>query len=95
MLQANPRYRKHLAMKADDLRALQHAVPFQAFSLALADGRSFDVPHPDFISVAPKGTAVALWDKDGNIGGYLDSALIAEVRIAQAGRTPRRRKPRS
>ena len=72
-------------MKADDLRKLHGSVPFQPFSLILADGRSFHVPHPDFFSIAPKGTALVLWGDDGGIGSYLDPALIAEVRMDANG----------
>jgi len=68
-------------MRAEDLRRLHHMVPFQSFSLVLADGRAFHVPHPDFLSIAPKGTALVLWAKDGGIGNYLDPALVAEVRM--------------
>lgn len=65
-------------MRADDIRKLQDAVPFRPFSLVLADGRAFRVPHPDFLSVSPKGTALSLWDEDGSIGGYLDTAAASK-----------------
>jgi len=80
-------------MKADDLRKLHDAVPFQPFSLVLADGRSFRVPHSDFFSIAPKGTALVLWGEDGGIGSYLDPALIAEVRMgANSPKSTKRRR---
>ena len=80
-------------MKAEDIRKLRDTVPFRPFSLVLADGRALPVPHPDFLSVAPKGTDLSLWAEDGTIGSYLDSALVAEVRMEAVGarRSKRRR----
>ena len=78
-------------MRVDELRRLHDAVPFQPFQLVLADGRAFPVPHPDFLSIAPKGTALALWAEDGGIGAYLDPNLIAEVRM-DAGKSAKKRK---
>ena len=76
------------------IRRLRSATPFKPFSLVLADGRSFHVPHPDFLSIAPKGTALALWAEDGGIGAYLDSALIVEVRMDGNGTKSSKRRRR-
>ena len=72
-------------MKAEDIRKLQDAVPFRPFSLVLADGRAFRVPHPDFLSVSPKGTGLSLWAEDGSIECILDTALVAEIRLRASG----------
>ena len=80
-------------MRAEDIRKLHDAVPFRPFEIVLADGRAFPVPHPDFLSVSPKGTGVSLWAEDGSIGGYLDNALIAELRMGvNGGKRPKRRR---
>ena len=34
------------------------------FVIRMADGKSYSVPHGDFIAVSPKGTTVTLYDKD-------------------------------
>lgn len=81
-------------MNAEDIRRLHSAMPFKPFSLVLAEGRSFRVPHPDFLSIAPKGTALALWAEDGHIGGYLDSALVAEIRMDGNGSKSAKRRKR-
>ena len=79
-------------MKAEDIRRVHEAFPFRPFSLVLADGRAFRVPHSDFLSVSPKGGALFLWAEDGGIGGILDTALIAEVRFKANGtRHPKHR----
>ena len=73
---------------------MHNAVPFKPFSLVLADGRAFHVPHPDFLSVSPKGTVVSLWAEDGHIGGYWDTALVAEIRMDGNGAKSARRRKR-
>jgi hypothetical protein len=78
-------------MKAEDIRKMQEAVPFRPFSLVLADGRAFPVPHPDFLSISPKGTALSLWAEDGSIECILDTPLVAEIRFRTTGkRSPKR-----
>ncbi len=42
-------------MTSDFLRELIRARPFVPFILHLTDGRTFEVPHPDFISVSVSG----------------------------------------
>lgn len=37
----------------DDVRAAWKRAPFTPFRVNLADGRQFDVPHPDFMWVDP------------------------------------------
>ncbi len=37
-----------------------HATPFVPFTLYLADGRSFHVVHPDYVSYHPKGRTVTV-----------------------------------
>ncbi len=34
------------------------------FSLRMADGREYAVPHPDYISLSPKGTFVTVYDDE-------------------------------
>jgi hypothetical protein len=33
-----------------------------AFTLRMADGREYEVPHRDYISLSPKGTFVTVYD---------------------------------
>lgn len=81
-----------MGMNAEDLRRVHHATPFRPFTLVLADGREFPVPHPDFASISPRGTVVFMWDANGNIGGFLDLDLIAEVRMQTGGRSAARKR---
>ena len=43
--------------------ALKDGVPF---TLLMADGREYPVPHLDHISLPPKGAYVIVYDNDGN-----------------------------
>ncbi|MCI0660231.1 MAG: hypothetical protein L0220_04085 [Acidobacteria bacterium] len=33
-----------------------------AFTLSMADGKEYRVPHPDYISIPPKGAFVVIFD---------------------------------
>ena len=37
----------------------------KAFSLLTADGKEYDVPHRDYISLPPKGASVIVYRDDG------------------------------
>lgn len=52
------------------------APPFQAFALRMTDGRSFDVPHPDFIAVG-RGVVSAIDQEDGS--RTLDALHIVSI----------------
>jgi hypothetical protein len=41
--------------------AIHRGVPF---TLRMADGREYLVPHPDYISLSPKGTFVTVYDDE-------------------------------
>jgi hypothetical protein len=44
---------------------IEQGVPFQ---VNLADGRSYPVPHPDYISLPPKNATVAIvYEDDGTV----------------------------
>ena len=43
-------------MTIDQLRQAARAEPFEPFSVSLADGRRFFVPHPEFIWIPPKAS---------------------------------------
>lgn len=39
-------------MRLEDIRALRAAQPFVPFRICLTDGKSFEVPHRNFVMVA-------------------------------------------
>lgn len=49
---------------------------FQPFTIRLSDGRSFDVPHPDFIAIG-RGVVSVIDHEDGQ--HTLDALHIASI----------------
>ena len=60
------------------IRELNRAVPFKPYKIQMVSGESFIVPHPDFVSVAPKGSLVVFIDED-DCPHHLSSLLIESV----------------
>jgi hypothetical protein len=72
--------------------------PFKPFRLSLADGRTFEVPHPEVLARPVKvgekyGRTITVYDDDG-LAHWID--LLMVVSIDEIGRnghaTPRRRR---
>ncbi|MEA2715415.1 MAG: hypothetical protein QOG91_443 [Candidatus Parcubacteria bacterium] len=67
-----------IAMSKETMLEAMHALPFQPFSVRLADGSSYAVPARDFISVSPKGRTVVIFG-EGEVIKFLDVTLILEI----------------
>ncbi len=65
-------------MTVQQLRAAWRAVPFRPFTLHMADGRSFTVPHPDFLSMSPTGRTVIVYQEDDEFS-ILDLLVMTEI----------------
>lgn len=65
-------------MTAQELRDAHQAKPFQPFTIHLADGRSFPVPGPDFLFVAPSGGTVIVYG-EGDSLNILDIPLMTRI----------------
>jgi len=70
----------------EDLRALLRIQPFSVFNLHLADGRTFEVPHPDYLLIPPeRSTIVFVFHR----GGTWDIVYLKQITsISGAGETP-------
>lgn len=66
-------------MTADQLRSVHKAAPFEPFTIHMADGRTFEVPHPDFLSMAPSGRIVIVYG-EGDVCSFLDLFLMTEIK---------------
>ncbi len=66
-------------MSPDAVKKFMHAVPWQPFTLCLADGRKIHVPHPDFISITRSGRSVIVSTGDEDFE-MIDVFLILSVR---------------
>jgi hypothetical protein len=52
------------------------------------DGRQFNVPHPDFATVSPKGTRIHVFD-DREGGADVSALLVASVSLLDSAATER------
>jgi hypothetical protein len=46
------------------IRKFNRAVPFKPYQIRMVSGETYDVPHPDFLSISPKGSFVIFFDSD-------------------------------
>ena len=74
-------------MTTEQLRAALRSQPFQPFTIRMADGRSFDVPHPDFVARSHSGRTIVLMQPDDSYS-VLDLPLMTELEVhASNGRS--------
>lgn len=73
-------------MTIQQLRAAYRAAPFRPFTLHMADGRSFHVPHPDFLSMSPTGRTVIIYQENEEFS-ILDLLLMTEIEMVQTAAT--------
>jgi hypothetical protein len=59
------------------VRALQTAQPFRPFLVKLADGRHFEVRHPENIACSSKGREMTVYDDDGM--HLIEMLLVVEL----------------
>ena len=68
-------------MTINSLRDMLHAVPFQPFTIRLADGRSVPVPHPEFVLVTGGGrTAIVASPVDDHFT-IVDPLLVTQLEV--------------
>jgi hypothetical protein len=65
-------------MTVQQLRAAHRAVPFRPFTVRMADGRTFRVPHPEFLSMSPSGEKVVIFQENEEFS-VLDLLLMTEI----------------
>jgi hypothetical protein len=44
----------------ESIRKFNHAVPFVPYEIRTVSGETYEIPHPDFILVPPKGSYVVV-----------------------------------
>jgi hypothetical protein len=64
-------------MTTDEIRKLQTTQPFEPFRLLVADGRHYDVRHPENLAFTGKGRLVAIGMPDYFV--TLDLLLVTGV----------------
>jgi hypothetical protein len=68
-------------MTIEQLRSAHRAAPFRPFTIRMADGRTFSVDHPDFLSMSPSGRTVIVYHPDES-HSIVDLLLMTEIEFA-------------
>ena len=79
-------------MTAEQLFEYHVARPFKPFVISMADGRSYEVDHPEVLGYVPGARVATLWVRDPSAWRHLDVSMITSLdsQIAKRNR-PRRR----
>jgi hypothetical protein len=78
-------------MTIEQLRTAYDAKPFRPFVLHLADGRSIQVRHREFLTTAPSGRTIGIWQADDSLS-IIDLLLVTELEIKPAPNGPARKR---
>lgn len=65
-------------MTGIEIRKLIRAQPFEPFRVHLADGRAFEVGHPELMAQSPNGRTAILFTNDGEFE-ILDVLMITSI----------------
>ena len=68
-------------MTIEQLRTTLATKPFQPFTVRMADGRHFVIPHPDFLSMSPAGRTAVVFHPDGS-ASIVDLLLMTELELS-------------
>ena len=79
-------------MVISSIREFNRAVPFVSYEIHTASGEHYEVPHPDFISISPKGSFVVVIDAKER-PHHLNALLIERASLRNGNR--RRHRGRS
>ena len=76
-------------MVIESIREFNRAVPFVPYEIRTNGGETYVVPHPDFISISPRGTFVVVIDRKDR-PHHLSALLLERVSPlpARAARRP-------
>jgi hypothetical protein len=80
-------YNLHVVIQS--IREFNRAVPFVPYQIRMASGERYEVPHPDFALISPRGSFVIVVDQDER-PHHLSSLLIESA--SQRNGTRRRRR---
>ncbi len=77
----------------EQFRTTQRAQPFVPFTIRLADGRHYQVKHPDFVSSHPQGRTVIVY-KPGENGDFeiIDLLLVVGLEVHRSKQNGRKQK---
>ena len=67
-------------MNVEQLQRVQHARPFRPYRIHMADGRSLDVHHPDFVARSASGRTIIVYGPDDTFE-IVDLLLVASLEV--------------
>ncbi len=73
-------------MTSRQLRAALQALPFCPFTIRMADGRSFEVSHPDVLLLTPGGRTAFACQTEEEFG-LVDVMLMTEIELGAMARS--------
>jgi hypothetical protein len=77
-------------MGIGSIREFNRALPFVPYEVRMNGGETHPVPHPDFISISPRGSFVVIIDKRDR-PHHLNALLIERVSPLRASRKAAKR----
>lgn len=78
-------------MTVEQLRRTRSTQPFQPFTIFLADGRTLDVPHPEFLYIPPKTDRSVFVSDDAGLVETVDVLLIVSLKPKRGHSNGRRK----
>jgi hypothetical protein len=78
-------------MTVTAIKAHLTAMPFTPFDVVTASGKSYHVPHPDFLNISPAGRTCIVYAGDGDYFTTVNLVTITEL-VPKAARKGRSRK---
>lgn len=68
-------------MHIETIRELHTARPFRPFTMHMADGRSVEVRHPEFMAMSPNGRTAIVFSPEGKKGAghYINIMLVTDI----------------
>ncbi len=67
-------------MTIDQFRGVMKLQPFRPFTLRMADGRSFEIRHPELIALSPTGRTLFIFNPDDSFQ-IVDLLLMTELDV--------------
>jgi len=80
-------------MVIKSIRELNHAVPFVPYEVHMASGETYEVPHPDFVSISPRDSYVIIIDAEER--PHHLNALLIDRASPLDGHKPRKKRKRT
>ena len=68
-------------MKIEEIRRLLRAAPFQPFKIHVADGRTLQVPHPDFVALTGNNRTLIVTSTGKPSFTLVDIPLITQLEV--------------